>query len=165
MPNNYACKPLEEFSDISFRELTGSINGRALSRRTCVIIYARTIAAMAGTEAERLLLPDRPPPQTGNTGDMKAATHYTGFFTNNPAAILDKATSDAARILAARRHQVEAVARALLEQKTLSGAEIDDVLSESVTPAMRAERSRRRNWSATVERAGAFGIVMEPLRM
>jgi hypothetical protein len=85
MPDDYDCKPLLEFSDVSLRELRGSLlDGRPLSRRTCVLIYAMTIEFVAGTEAERLLLPDRYP-GVGATDDMKTATYFSSLFTD-PAA-------------------------------------------------------------------------------
>jgi hypothetical protein len=130
-----------------------------LLRHTCIVLYAHTVVTVAGTEAEILLLPDRPS-MIGNDSDVEKATFLSGFFPR-PAAVLEHARADAANILAARR-QVEAIARALLGMKTMSGAEIDDVLS--VTPALRAERARRRRWAATVESAGKFG-TLAPLSM
>jgi hypothetical protein len=94
--------------------------------------------------------------------DLRAEKYISILF-SDPAAFLDNARADAVKILTARRHQVEAVAAALIEHKTLDGAEIDDVFS--VTPALRAERTRRGRWAAAVENASAFGMVMEPLRM
>jgi ATP-dependent Zn protease len=156
-PNNIDCKPLREFSDARFGR--PSIDGRQLSHTTGVLVYARTVNMLAGAAAERLIFSDQ---ACGDQNDLRAAMFYASMFAD-PAAFMANARADAERILAARRSQVEAVAAALIERKTLDGAEIDDVLS--LTPAQRLERARRRRWAATVASAGASGRVFEPLRM
>jgi hypothetical protein len=107
--------------------------------------------------AERLFFPDRSPSVMVAANDLRAEKYLASLFANQ-AAFLDCARADAEQILTVSRHQVEAVAEALLEHKTLCGAEIDDILSESLTPALRAERARRRRWTAAMAAsAGAFG--------
>jgi hypothetical protein len=114
MPNVYSCKPLRSFSGVPLRSLTGSIDGRALSRQTCVILYARTVVKATGMAAERLFFPDRSPSVMVAASDLRAEKYLASLF-SDPAAFLDHARADAARIMIARRHQVEAVAAALVE--------------------------------------------------
>jgi hypothetical protein len=65
---------------------------------------------VAGKEAELLLLPGRSSSALTSTGDVRWAEHLASFSAE-PAEFLNLARADAARILAARRHQVEAIAR------------------------------------------------------
>jgi hypothetical protein len=153
-PNSLDCLPLEQFSDVS---LPGSlpVDGRPLSRGTCVLLYAKTINSLAGKEAERLLSGRFT--EISSSSDMLKATFLASYFPE-PASFLGHARRDAASILAARRHQVEAVAEALIEDKTLDRADIDDVLSE-FSPALRVERARRRQWAAMAATAEQFRMM------
>jgi hypothetical protein len=87
---------------------------------------------------------------------MRSAGYLVNCIAGTPKAalaLLDFAKADAARILAARKHQVEAVAAALIEGKTLDGAEIEAIISESVlSPARKA----RRRWDAMAVNAALF---------
>lgn len=154
-PNNHDCKPLKEFSDAPLFELARpcaddfTAEESRFAAKLIVRFYARTVTALAGTQAELLFYPDRTPMIA--TTDVQEAQRFSDLVTSTPeesAMLLDHSRTDAARILAARRRQVEAIAGALIERKTLDAADIDDVLSESSTPALRTERARRRRWAA-----------------
>jgi ATP-dependent Zn protease len=155
-PDNLDCKPLREFSDASLDR--PSLDGRLLSSTAGALVYAKTINLFAGAAAERLIFSDQ---TDGDQNDVRAATFYANLFPD-PETFLTRALVDAERILSVNRRQVEAVAAALLERKTLDAEEIEDVIS--LTPAMIAERARRRRWAVMTVNAGSFG-KLEPLRM
>jgi hypothetical protein len=161
----FACKPLEEFSDVSLHDLRcpplPKLEGQVLSRETCILLFAKIINMLAGQEAERLF-----PCQSfmNASSDIKAATFMAGLVTGNPAALLDLARIDAARIVAANIHQIESIAAALIEHKTLDGAEIDQILA-GMTPAQRAEKLRRKTWTDTIAGAEAFRLAHGGLRV
>jgi hypothetical protein len=155
-PDNVDCRPLLDFSDVSLDR--PSLDGRLLSSTTGALVYAKTINMFAGAAAERLIFSDQ---TDGDQNDVRAATFYAGLFPD-PETFMTSARADASRILMVKRPQVEAVAAALLERKTLSAEEIEDVIS--LTPAMIAERARRRRWAVITVNAGSFG-KLEPLRM
>jgi hypothetical protein len=152
LPDNYACNPLEAFSDVPLHELAGE----EFSFATCVFCYARTISFLAGREAERIFFDQ--PPDSYSGSDVQAAAFLVTTITNTRKAalvLLDHARIDAARILAARKHQVEIIAAALLEQKTLDGQEIDAILSG------RPDALRRKRWTATAASAELFKTMTD----
>jgi hypothetical protein len=162
------CKFLKEFSDAPLFELVRpcaddfTAEERRSAARLVVRLYARTVTLLAGTQAELLFYPDREPRIA--TTDVREAERFAVLVAgSSSASLLDDARADAERILASNKHQVEAVAAALLERKTLDAEEIGDVLS--LTPAQSSERARKRRWAATVASAAAFGNSLEPLRM
>jgi hypothetical protein len=167
-PEQYTCKPLREFSDNTLHELRRpplpKIEGQALRRDTCILLYAYIINRLAGSEAERLFFPYQPTPPMNASNDIKAATYMAGCVTGKPAALLDLARNDAAKMLAVRKHQIEAVADALMIERTLTGAAIDEILA-GVSPAMRAERARRKEWAAITAGAEAFRLAHGTLQM
>jgi hypothetical protein len=156
-PDNFNSKQLWEFSDHTLGELMPDpliIDSYRISAATCFHCYARTIACLAGTEAERILFPERTPMDAGS--DIKAATGFATVFAHKAtAAWLTFARADAAKILAARKHQVEAVADVLIECKTLDGAEIDNILA-GMSLAQMVERARRKQMATMTANAALF---------
>jgi uroporphyrinogen-III synthase len=58
-----------------------------------------------------------------------------------------------------RRHAdvFDALTSALLEQRTIDGAQIDEVIARAVAAShLKQERQRRRDWQNTVARASEF---------
>jgi hypothetical protein len=164
-PDDLTCKPLKEFSDITLDELTrpprAILEGQPLSQATCVLLYAKMIALLAGKEAA----PDQP--AANSSGDIRKAAFYSNCIAGTPKAalaLIDRARADAKRILIARKHQVEVVAVALIARGTLDGSEIADILA-GVPPAQMAERQRRKDWAAMTERAASFGKTLERISL
>jgi hypothetical protein len=91
--------------------------------------------------------------------DVHGRTRY-----RQSCRLLDLARIDAARIVAANIHQMESIAAALIEHKTLDGAEIDQILA-GMTPAQRAEKLRRKKWTDTIAGAEAFRLAHGGLRV
>jgi hypothetical protein len=161
-PNlNIDSKPLHEFSDITLHELTkpprAQLEGQPLSDGSCVLVYGRMIAALAGKEADRLF--DRPSmPRT----DMRIAVYFATCIagTHEAAlALIDRARADAKRILIVKKNQVEIVAAALLEYRTLDSEQIAAVL------AGRPDAIRRKQWTAMAAGAEQFRAMTGGLRL
>src|ERR1700730_10475271 len=131
---NFACRPLREFSDHALRELIGSrspliIEGAPSICETNFFIYAVVIFQVAGSGQK----------------DLEQATTLADIASSKPAVFLNFAKADCRKILDANRHQVAAIADALLIEWTLTGAAIDEILA-GMSPAMRAEKLRRKQW-------------------
>jgi ATP-dependent Zn protease len=129
-------RPLEEFSDAPLFELVRSCADDFTAaevieaNRLHVTIYARIIQALAGVESDRLFFPDRNP--LAATTDMQQAMAHARLIAIDlkaALALIDRARADARHILIANKHQVDIVVEALLEHKTLDGAEIAAVLA------------------------------------
>jgi hypothetical protein len=71
--------------------------------------------------------------------------------TQGPQRFSNSQRTEAAVILAANKHQVEAIAEALLEQKTLDGAEIEAIISG------RPDVLHKKQWAASIANAELFG--------
>jgi hypothetical protein len=138
-PGDYSCGQLETFSEFSLHELRceplPKIDGQPLGDMTSVLLYAKIISLVAPNDGDH---------------DMLAATIISTLITAKPAALLDMARADAASILAARKHQVEAISDALIACRTLDGAEIAAILSG------RSDALQRKRWDATVASAALF---------
>jgi hypothetical protein len=165
-PDDYACKELQEFSDAPLFELVPpcaddfTTDELSFVAELRVKMYARIIQALAGTAAERLFFPDVTPMVA--TTDVQQAAALAKLIASDlkaAAALLDFARKDSARIVAAHRDQIAALADALIIERTLNGAAIDDILA-GVSPAMRAERARRKEWAAMVANVERSGLQM-----
>jgi hypothetical protein len=146
-------KQLHEFSDITLHELTkpprAKLESQPLSAATCVLIYGRLIAVLAGLEADRL----SGRPANLSRSDVRQAAFYAGCIAGTHAAVLvliDRARVDAKRILVTNKQQVDIVAAALLEYKTLNAEEIDTVLSG------RPNALRQKRWDAMAASPALF---------
>lgn len=117
--------------------------------RAATYCYARTVVTVAATSAERLFYPEHEPMEAG--GDDDAAIDVANRMSNRPVHFLWCARRDAKRIVKSNRHQIEILAEALLEYQTLSGAEIEAVLSGRFN-------RRKQQWAATIASANLFEI-------
>lgn len=156
-PDNCDRRPLQEFSNHTLRDLMPeplAIDGHTISDATCTLCFARTIAALAGTEGEKLIFPNRFPMDAASD-IAKAKAIATIFARKSPATWLHFARVDAANMLAARRALVETIAEALIEHKTLDGATIGDIVA-GLSTVQRAERARRKRMIEMTAGAAAF---------
>jgi hypothetical protein len=126
-----------------------------LRRDTSVHLFARCIVALAG--------PEQLFDSSGQT-DRQIAAYFAGIVSSKPAAFLNYARIDAERILSVNKPQIEAIAAALLECKTLDGAEIDEILS-GMSLAQMAERARRKQWNDVAAGAALFTAAHGGLKM
>jgi hypothetical protein len=150
-------KSLEEFSDAPLFELVCpcaddfTAEEVSLAAKLRITLYAQTIQALAGSQSELLFFPERTPMLAAS--DVQRAAKYAKLVASDlkaAAALLDYARIDAERILAARRHQVEAIAAALLKERTLDAEQIEAVISG------RPDVLRRKQWTAMAASAELF---------
>jgi hypothetical protein len=127
-----------------------------------IIVHAhgRCVELLAGTEAERLLIPDKPPLDAIH--DQQEAGAFAGIICRTPAAIDDflaYARREAASLIEAHRSAVLALADRLVEKRTLN-AEIDEIIASAVAAdELNRERARRAEWMAIIENARRFKVL------
>jgi len=119
-------------------------------------VFARVVELTAGSEAEKLAFSDAWPA----TDDRKQERQLAALIYSSPEAqdmFIAACAAEARAIL--RRHQdvVDALAAALVEHRTLDGAQIDDVISRAVAARqLSQEYERRRAWREIKARADNF---------
>lgn len=152
-PDNYEhSKRLYEFSEFALHDIRRAplpkvIDGKPVSSRTAVLLYARTIMLVAAGDAVRNVF-GGPHDIGGDSSDIRKAEFYAGRVTSDLETFLNCARVDAARIIRENISKVEAIAAALLSHGQLDGAEIAAVL---------AGRSvHRARWSAMEASARRF---------
>ena len=117
---------------------------------------ARVIEITSGIEGEKIA--GFTPIDPEDSSDMELARIYAGSIAA-PAAVeafIAYCRIEAAALLRAHWHCVQAVAECLEEAKTLTGAEVSETIAEAAgARAFQEERARRRRWAETIARAGA----------
>jgi hypothetical protein len=155
-PNNIFCKRLHEFSsfalhDIRCPPLPKIVDGKQpLGAETAVLIFAKAVVLLAGTQGEKLFHPHRDA-HGRDRGDMLAAKILACNVSANPKAFLDCATADAARIVIENRHHIERLAAALIEHRTLDAADIADIVTGRNV-------FKRKLWGRVIESATLFKL-------
>jgi hypothetical protein len=72
--------------------------------------------------------------------------------------------AEAAALLRPREHIVRALTKELLIRRTMTGAEVDEVIMQALAAkAAASERRRRSDLALIAKNAAAFGASMEPL--
>jgi hypothetical protein len=123
-------------------------------------VQAEIINLMGGCAAEMVLLGDAPPQYFAS--DMASADAVAGIICHTPAsraALVEHAYQESLSIIEQNKPVVLALARALIDhpQRTLNGAEIDEVIARAVAiRAAEIEGHRRRDWRERTESARAF---------
>jgi hypothetical protein len=122
--------------------------------------HFRIVELMAGTEAERIMHIADPPLEAIN--DLAQARAFANIVccSNLPSAIeqfLNFARAEAAALIAAHHDIVLAIAAGLLEKRTLSAAELDQLIAASLARQdFEAEKRRRADMAQCVANARAF---------
>jgi hypothetical protein len=97
--------------------------------------------------------------------DRKQELQLAALIYSSPEAqriFISACAAEARAIL--RRHEdvVDALAGALVEHRTLDGAQIDDIISRTVAAHQLAhEHERRRRWQNVVTSAGRFEVEQQ----
>jgi hypothetical protein len=116
------------------------------------------IALVAGECAEKLLHPDLP--LLGAQHDhTEAAAFARVAVAASPAAasLVAYCEAEATALLTANRDMVEALVEVLIEAGELSGARVDEIISECVAVrAAKTERQRRDDWNTRTASAVEF---------
>jgi hypothetical protein len=122
--------------------------------------HSRVIEIVAGSESERLFCADAPPLEA--LQDQQDAEQFARLMCVHPDAIdtfLAYCRREAALLLNAHASVVHALAEALLEAQTLTGAQIDIVIANAlVLEDLAAEKSRSLDWAQRMINARAFEV-------
>jgi hypothetical protein len=122
--------------------------------------HARVIEIVAGSESERLFCTDAPPLEA--LQDQQDAEQFARLMCVHPDAVDDfisYARHEARALLTELASVVHALADALLERLTLTGAEIDAVIANAlVLEDLAAEKSRSLDWAQRMINARAFEV-------
>jgi hypothetical protein len=121
--------------------------------------HHRTVELLSGSESERLFHTSDPPLQAAH--DLDEARAFAGIICSSPASInafIDFARAEARAILEDHRHIVFALARALVDYRTLDGSDlISQIIADSISAnAIAIERKRQVDWQGVVENAARF---------
>lgn len=148
------CGRLHQFSIFSLHDVRRSplpkvINGKPLTPTAAVVLFARAVVAIAGGEAVRMNFAGHYDLER-DRNDVAHAEICAGLVTGDPAAFLVMAREDARRIITVQSHQVEAVAKALMQFGSLNAGEIEAALSA------RPDAVRRRQMEVMAANAALF---------
>jgi hypothetical protein len=121
-------------------------------------VHVRIVDLMAGTAAEALLHPSCPPWVAHS--DIRQARQLASIICTSEAAIdayLNFAAEEAKAIVLQHRSAILAIADALMIERTLDAAQIDNIIAATTArETMRAENERRARWRATEQNAAEF---------
>jgi hypothetical protein len=121
------------------------------------------IELVAGRIAEEVLFPDQPSLGAVHD-DIEANAFARVCVAAQPAvrALISYCESEARAMLHENIDIVRALVEALILHGTLSGAEVDAIISAAVTArAMAKERARRVEWARALASAEAFSLTVE----
>ena len=122
------------------------IDGKVLSPRAAVLMYARAIMLVAGGGESRMFVGHDH--SDGDRNDIRAAEFCACWVSSDPSVFEDGPRR--CWQLHERKHQVEALAAALLQEGSLDAAEIAAILSG------RPDVTRRSRWNASIVNAESF---------
>jgi hypothetical protein len=119
-------------------------------------VLTRVVELTAGSEAEILHLGDAWPA----TDDRRQEQQLAALIFSTPQsaeAFIAACALEARAILRRHADVVEALAAALLEHRTLDGAQIDETISRAAAVRQLAEEhERRRRWHDVIASASSF---------
>jgi hypothetical protein len=121
------------------------------------IVQKAVIGLMGGCAAEMVLL-DGPPKYIGS--DVPSANRLAGFVCRNMASVaafIEHGYQEAQALVEEHKAVVQAIAQALIDKRTLDGAEIDAVIAPVLAAQAAAEeRKRRADWRCVENSAAEF---------
>jgi hypothetical protein len=119
-------------------------------------VFTRVVELTAGSEAEKLHFGDA----WAASDDRKQERQLAQLIFSTPQsaeAFIAACALEARAVLRRHADVVEALAAALVEHRTLDGAQIDNIISRTVAARQLAqEHERRRIWRNVVASAGSF---------
>jgi hypothetical protein len=126
--------------------------------------HHKVVELVAGGQGELCLFPDAEPLHA--VDDERQALIYAGLVCCSPgsaAAFLGFARQEARSLLEEHRSVLIALTDALVRKRTMTGAEINEVVAEALALEERAAEIRRREaWRAVQARAAAFVAAIVP---
>jgi hypothetical protein len=125
-------------------------------------VQAGIVCLMAGCASEMTFC-GGPPRYIG--ADVPDANMLAGFVcrtTASIAALVEHGYQESLAIIEQHRTVVIAIAQALIDKRTLDGAEIDAVIAPALAAKAAAdEHTRRADWNAVLDNAAAFTADLE----
>jgi hypothetical protein len=124
-----------------------------------VVLHAlnRTVELVAAGVAERLLLPGEPIP---SASDVEHSLKYAMLVCKSPEAVerfIALAEQMAEDLLRPYGHVLIVLSTALEIRRTMTGEEIDAVISDVVARfELLAQQSKRREWNERVKNSASF---------
>jgi hypothetical protein len=119
-------------------------------------VHMRVTELTAGSEAEKLHCGDA----WAATDDRRQEQQLAALIFSTPQSVeafIAACALEARAILRRHADVVEALAAALLDHRTLDGAQIDETISRAVTARqLAAEHERRRRWHDVIASARSF---------
>jgi ATP-dependent Zn protease len=113
---------------------------------------------VAGRVAERIFFPDHEPLSAEH--DQAEAHALASTVSASPAALLKYCEAEAEALIRANLPIVSALVDELEEKGTLSGAQVDEVITGAIAAEIaKAECARRQEWMRRTENAKAFEPV------
>jgi len=127
------------------------------------VVQQGVIAMMGGCAAEMVFFDGTPPKYIAS--DVPNADWIAGFVCRTTAslrAFVEHCYQESLALVEQHKTVVRAVAQALIEKRTLDGAEIDAVIAPVLAAKAAAdERQRRSDWNAVLENAAGFVAGLE----
>jgi hypothetical protein len=112
--------------------------------------HFRIIELLAGSEAERIVFDFEPLIARHDLEEAKSFASILCSSAESIDAFIEYARSEARALLNKHRHILLALAKELVERRTLTGAEIESIIAAA------PERARRADWAGVMERAEGF---------
>jgi hypothetical protein len=119
--------------------------------------HIRIIELCAGSVGEALFLPGLPWDAADDRAQEIALASLVANSPEAAEAFVDFCAVEAAALLRPREHIVRALTVALLTRRTMSGAEVDEVIAAAITAkSTEDERQRRADWMRRCANAATF---------
>jgi hypothetical protein len=120
-------------------------------------VHSRVVELVAGSVAEALFLTGEPWPADSDRAQERALASLTCSSPESIEAFIGFCRVEAAALLRPQEHIVRALTVALLTRRTMSGAEVDEVIAAAITAqAVEDERQRRADWTRRCANASTF---------
>jgi hypothetical protein len=120
--------------------------------------HQKVVELVAGGQGELVLFPDAEPMHA--IDDDRQASLYAGLVCCTPGSVtafLDFARQEAKAILQEHRSALVALTDALVRKRTMTGAEINQVVAEALAlEDLTAEKARRLRWQQCLANAATF---------
>jgi hypothetical protein len=120
-------------------------------------VHTRVVELVAGSVAESLFLPGEPWPAISDRAQERAIASLICASPDAIEAFIDFCMVEAAAMLRPRENIVRALTIELLIRRTMTGAEVDEVIAAAIAvKATKDECQRRLNWKLVTESAASF---------
>jgi hypothetical protein len=120
-------------------------------------VHTRVAELTAGSVAEALFLPGEPWPADSDRAEERALASLIRTSPESIEAFIKFCRTEAAALLRPREHIARALTKELLRRRTMTGDEVDTVISATVAAKpIEDERQRRADWTRRCANAATF---------